>query len=415
MNIQFILGHIDLDKLENIDAIICPTDTHLSGSGGLDKAIHQAAGPELKAALKGQHLAEGEARVTDAFHLNVKRIVHAAVPKAGPSGTHMEMLRKCYRNALGFAAFSSEDTSGQTAAIPLLGTGFCGWSFKDSMAALWAEILEYHRNHGSEYFGKGCLETLYIYYPQDAFHDIFDYTSRTSQAFFHAPEQWGTRGDPYMWYALMDHFDDPKFNRISPSDFILEIQRFFHNKTGKWLCGNTNTYVEEWAHGGMSSGVISSFFAQVGIPLLVSNLVKLNFEYHPSPSFLIPVTLRCGFTEHSLTLPNELLPELTHLRNPRSRMNAQIRLQLVIGQPYYLTTHHYHSAPSLVDFYSLDVESASDSHYHFTEDAAASICKQLGYAPNAIGAALSDYLKKHGGSALEALVQKHAREEFHYH
>ena len=117
---------------------------------------------------------------------------------------------------------------------------------------------------------------------------------------------------------------------------------------------------------------------------------------------------------YQLMLPYELLPELEHLRNNQHKMNSQKRIALDLEHLYFLTTYHYRNAPDLIDFYSLDVESANDSHFQFSEEASVHICEQLGFKPNAIGAALSTYLKKYGGPALESLIKKFATKEFHY-
>ena len=60
------------------------------------------------------------------------------------------------------------------------------------------------------------------------------------------------------------------------------------------------------------------------------------------------------------------------------------------------------------------MEKASDSHYNFSTEAAADICRQLGFMPNAIAAALGSYMKDKGELALEIMVQKYATEVFHY-
>ncbi len=409
MDIQFVYGKIDLGKLQDIDAIICPTDNHCSGSGGLDLAIHQAAGPELHSALKEKQLADAEVFVTDGFLLNTKRIVHAAIPKATPANIQSNALRSVYKNILWVIGGPHTPTPCKTAAITLLGTGFCGWSFDQSMAALWSVILEYHRDHGSAYFGKGQLEKLLIYYPTDASKTVFSYYNRTSQAFFHAPDQWGLRGDPRLWYALMEHFDDPQFNTIKPPAFIKEIQRFFHNLTGKWLCADTQIYVQQWDHGGMGGGGIGSFMAEIGIPILCSNLCKLQKKSHDL-SFMIPVTL----AQYPLSLPYDLLPQLMILRKKQYELLVQTKLCLAAGQPYFLTVSHYPEAPELIDHYSLDVETANDSHYSFSKESAIHLCEQLGYAPHALIAALSAYLQSHGGFGLEMLIQKIADKEFHF-
>lgn len=415
MNVHFVYGKIELDTLQNIDALICPTDRFFSGGGGLDKAIHQAAGPELKAFLRGKQLSDGEVVITEAFKLGVKCIVHAAVPKAVPADIQAEKLRNCYKNIFWTIGSPYKESPCKTAVITLLGTGFCGWSYQQSMAALWSVIMEYHHKYGCSYFGKGTLEELFIYYPGDAQNTILGYKYRASQAFFYAPDQWGLRGDPHLWYVLMDHFDDPKFNSITLFDFIKEIQRFFHKKAGVWLCAETQVYIEELDQGGMSGGNVSGFMAGAGIPLLCSNLCKLNFNKYKSPRSAFPVYLRFFNKEqYQLELPSEILPELEHLRKHQYEMNSQKRIALDLEQLYFLTAYHYRNAPDLIDFYSLDVESANDSHYHFTEESSMHICEQLGFRSTAIGEALSAYLKKHGGPALESLIKRYATKEFHY-
>ena len=424
MKIQFIYGKINLQTLQNIDVLISPTDESFSASGGLDQAIRAAAGPDLAAALHCRHLDTGHVLLTEGFNLGVKHIAHAAIPRRRMLNLNKlsgkeNPLQECCQKILGTIGAPGGGPNAQilckTAAVTLLGTGHCGWTYQESMEALWQAVLAYHRNHGSAYFGKGQLEKLLIYYPQEAHEAVYPYMYRASQAFFRAPDQWGWRGDPYLWYDLMEHFDDPKFNRIDLRAFIGEIQRFFHKKAGVWLCSETEVMLEEYAHGGMSSGGISSFMAEIGIPLLCSNLVELGFLEDQKPHFVIPVELQCMHQEkYQLKLPYELLPDLTHLRSKKHEMNDQRRISLDLERVYYLTVHHYHNMPELIDFYSLDVELADDSHYEFSEEKAGRLCRKLGFKPVALGAALSTYLREHGGAALEALVRSVADKEFHY-
>jgi len=323
MNVHFICGKIDLDKLNGIDLLVCPTDVRLSGAGGLDHAIREAAGPELTKALKGKTLKSGEVLVTEGFRLSVKGIVHAAIPGYAESLTNAGALRDCCRRILQELANPHKNEDCTTAAMTLPGVGACGWSFDESIADLWKMILEINRTHGSKYFGGGKLQDLFIYYPEKAIKSVLPYKGRASQAFFNAPDQWGMRGDPYLWYALMEHFDNPSFDKINLSDFVREIQRYFHQKSGTWLCGDTEVYVEEFAHGGMSSGWISPFMASIGIPLLCSNLLELDFPTGLQSSFIIPVELRSVHEKkYRLKLPYELLPFLERLRGKQSEVNT---------------------------------------------------------------------------------------------
>lgn len=416
MKIQYISGRIDVSHLENINVLVCPTDEYLSGSGGLDQAIREAAGPELTEELHTKKLSAGEVLFTKGYGLAAEYIAHVAVPRYKGDSEDITPLRAAYQNLLVQIRDLYDNGTCKTVTMTLIGTGSCGWSFENSMKALWLEILDYHRHHGSSYMGaKDTVEKLLLYYPMDAFKAVSPYFKRASQAFFNAPDQWGYRGDPYFWYDLMEYFDDPKFDRLTPDALISEVQRFFHKKTGTWLCGDTEVKLEEYAHGGMSSGGISNFMATIGIPLLCSNLVNLGFLEDYQPHFVIPVELYSVHQEkYQLKLPYELLPELTYLRQKKDKMNDQQRISLSFTDPYYLTVHHYHNRPELIDFYSLDAENANDSHYQFIEENAAALCKKLGYKPVALGAALKNYLQKHGGAALERLIHSIADQEFHY-
>ena len=407
MEVHFRMGHIDLQNLKGFDVIVCPTDRSCSGSGGLDAKIHQAAGPDLKAALPKKKLYLAEVHMTEGFQLDVDHIAHVAVPVRDELTEEHNVLAQCYHNVL--MTLGRTDIGGQhpeTAVMSLLGTGSAGWSYEYSLSGLWRAVITYHR----EYHSHGSLKHLYVYYPGDIQASLLErYTRRASQAFFARPEEWGVRLGSGLWYALMEHFDHVSFNHLPMKDFIREIQRFFQRKTGTWLCGDTQVSVPEWAK--FCSGVITPQFANLAIPVLCSNLCKLGFPANrDAVNFVLPVTLG----EYSLTLPYEILPELTDLRKSALELTERKRILLVPGQPYYLTVFHYKNAPDLVRDYSLDAEEANDSHYRFSVKAAAELSSQLGYAPKAIGAALCGYLKEHGGAALEAMVRKYASEEFHY-
>ena len=407
MEVYFRAGHINLQNPEEFDAIVCPTDRFCSGEKGFDRIIHQAAGQGLKDALHKTSLLFTELRVTPGFELDTDFIVHVAVPHFSEVAEENNALQRCYMNVL--STLGRTDIACQhpkTAAITFLGTGPKGWPYEYDMICLWHAILEYHKQYGS----YGSLKKLFVYYPSDIKASLLDrYTQRASRAFFSRPEEWGPRLGRGLWYALMEHFDNPKFNNISIKEFIHEVQRFYHGKTGKWLCGDTCESVPEWAV--KCSGVINEAFAKIVIPVLCSNLCKLGFPANQdSVSFVLPVNL----SGYQLSLPYEILSDLTDLRKSASELTAKESILLLPGRPYYLTKYHYLNAPDMVEHYCLDVEKASDSHYNFSAEAAADICRQLGYMPNAIAAALGSYMKDKGELALEIMVQKYATEVFHY-
>ncbi|MFP5384356.1 MAG: O-acetyl-ADP-ribose deacetylase [Gammaproteobacteria bacterium] len=116
--------HADITTLA-VDAIVNAASSSLLGGGGVDGAIHRAAGPELLAAcreLKG--CATGEAKITPGFRLPARYVIHTVGPvwRGGGQG-EAQLLEACYRNSLACAA--SLDL--QCVAFPCISTGVYGY------------------------------------------------------------------------------------------------------------------------------------------------------------------------------------------------------------------------------------------------------------------------------------------------
>lgn len=127
MKLDAVLGDI---TEERVDAIVNAANSGLLGGGGVDGAIHRAAGPALLDACRPiGGCPEGGAVVTPGFDLPARWVIHAVGPRwRGGHAGEAETLASCYRNALARA----DEVGATTVSFPAISTGIFGYPLDEA-------------------------------------------------------------------------------------------------------------------------------------------------------------------------------------------------------------------------------------------------------------------------------------------
>ena len=298
----------DITKIE-CDAIVNPTNKHMMPSGGTDAAIHEAAGPELlEYCRRFGGVSVGEAKITPAFNLPSKYIIHTAGPQweGGLAGERV-LLRSCYEECMKLAI----EHGCASVAFPLIASGMHGYP-KDRVLREATDVI-----------GKvldDCEMDVYIVvYDKTAYsisREIYDDVQTfidnfyVETCYFSRDDRAGRRKAPLMRaknVSIQSARDDERMETdCCMSSYSSSLQLFRSRKLDDMLKDMDKGFRDTLFHYIDKCGISDvEAYKRSNVNKKTFSKIKCNDEYRPSKetavSFAIGLHLNFDETKHLLS------------------------------------------------------------------------------------------------------------------
>lgn len=168
---NLVLNLGDITKID-VDAIVNAANETLLGGGGVDGAIHSAAGPELLEECKTLGGCKtGEAKITKGYNLLAKNIIHTVGPVYNSGENVEKLLSECYRNSLKLAS----ENNIKSIAFPGISTGVYGYPKEEASKIAIESVLSFLKESPQE------IKIIFVSFDEEAFNiykNIFDENMR---------------------------------------------------------------------------------------------------------------------------------------------------------------------------------------------------------------------------------------------
>jgi O-acetyl-ADP-ribose deacetylase (regulator of RNase III) len=155
--LELVQGDI---TLQDTDAIVNAANTSLLGGGGVDGAIHRAAGPELLAECRTLGGCQtGEAKITKGYRLKARYVIHTVGPVYRGIPRDATLLASCYQRSLQLASVNRL----RSVAFPSISTGAFGYPVDEAAPVALQAVIEYFKTHTDIELVRFVLYDRYTY------------------------------------------------------------------------------------------------------------------------------------------------------------------------------------------------------------------------------------------------------------